>query len=307
MTIYNSLTRFAVPVFFMLSGLFLVNPQRENVAVGKRFVKLLVLFYIWSAFYAFQGVAVDALQGEFTAQAWTNAVERFIFGHTHMWFIQMLLGFYLLIPVARQLCAKKEAVQYYLILWVVFRYLIPLITGIFHLDTLQARVDSLGLDVLVGNFGYFMLGYYLRILDIRKEIRAVIYAMGMISVGLTAFLTVCECRASASYAEKWFSPASINILIMSTAIFLFFKYSRRLDNSRIKNAGKWAKLSGYTFFIYMFHVFIIDKLNLVGITTVSFPPVVSIPVLTVFTFAVSLLGAFIADHVPVLRKLVMLH
>lgn len=35
MTVYNSLTRFAVPVFFMLSGLFLVTPERENVVVGK--------------------------------------------------------------------------------------------------------------------------------------------------------------------------------------------------------------------------------------------------------------------------------
>lgn len=33
MTIYNSVTRFAVPIFFMLSGLFLVSPDREHVAV----------------------------------------------------------------------------------------------------------------------------------------------------------------------------------------------------------------------------------------------------------------------------------
>ena len=188
-----------------------------------------------------------------------------------------------------------------------FRYLIPLITGTFHLDTFQAKIDSLGMDILVGNFGYFMLGYYLSILDIRKEIRAVIYAMGVISVGLTAFLTIRTCRASGLYEEIWFSPASVNILIMSTAIFLFFKYTPCLDNVRIKHAGLWAVLSRYTFFVYMFHVFVIEKLNLIGITTVSFPAVVSIPVLTVFTFAVSMLGAFIADHIPVLRKIVMLH
>lgn len=307
MTIYNSFTRFAVPVFFMLSGLFLVSPQRENAAVGKRVLKLFILFYVWSAFYAFQGVAVDALQGEFKARAWQNAVERCIFGHIHMWFIQILIGFYLLIPIARHLCAKKEAVQYYLILWAIFRYLIPCLTGIFHLDILQARIDSLGMDILVGNFGYFLLGYYLSILDIRKEIRAVVYALGILSVGLTAFLTVRDCRASGTYMETWFSPASLNILIMSMAIFLFFKYNPIFDNSRVKKTDMWEKLSRYTFFVYMFHVFIIDKLNLIGITTVSFPAVISIPVLTVFTFLVSMLGAFIADHIPVIKKIVMLH
>ena len=307
MTIYNSFTRFAVPVFFMLSGLFLVNPQRENVAVGKRFLKLLVLFYIWSAFYAFQGVAVDALHGEFVEQAWKGAVERFIFGHIHMWFVHMLLGFYLLIPVARQLCAKKEAVQYYLMLWVVFQYLIPFITKMFHFTTFQAKIDSMGMNILVGNFGYFMLGYYLSVLDIRKEIRTIIYAMGIISVGLTPFLTIRECRASNLYVETWFSPASINILIMSVAIFVLFKYSPIFDGSRVKNASLWARLSKYTFFIYMFHMFVIEKLNLIGITTVSFPAIISVPVLTVFTFSVSLLGAFIVDHIPVLKKIIMLH
>lgn len=29
MTVYNSLTRFGVPVFFMLSGLFLLNPRKK--------------------------------------------------------------------------------------------------------------------------------------------------------------------------------------------------------------------------------------------------------------------------------------
>ena len=42
MTVYNSFTRFGVPVFFMLSGLFLLNPQKEmtshkwGMKVGKR-------------------------------------------------------------------------------------------------------------------------------------------------------------------------------------------------------------------------------------------------------------------------------
>lgn len=66
-------------------------------------------------------------------------------------------------------------------------------------------------------------------------------------------------------------------------------------------------LSGYTFFIYMFHMFIIEKLNLIGITTVSFPAVISIPAITLFTFGVSLFAAFVVSHIPFVRKIVMLH
>ncbi len=305
MTIYNSLTRFAVPVFFMLSGVFLAAPQRENDAVVKRVLKIVILFYIWSAFYAFQGVAVDILKDDFSQEVWRASIERFIFGHVHMWFLQMLCGFYILIPIARQICAKKEAVRYYVLLWILFRYLIPCLTSIFQLDTVQARIDSLGLDILVGNFGYFLLGYYLNMIDIKKQMRWIVYILGIVSVFMTAILTVWDCRKTGTYVETWFSPASINVLLMSIAVFTVFKYSIVFEKGR--KPYMWKKLANYTFFVYMFHMFIIEKLNLIGITTVSYPAIISIPVLTIFIFLVSLLGAFIVDHVKVLRKILMLH
>lgn len=305
MTVYNSLTRFAVPVFFMLSGLFLISPDRENKTLVKRVLKLVLLFYVWSAFYAFQGVAVDALTGNFAPETLNDAVERFIFGHVHMWFLQMLCGFYILTPVAKQICARKESVHYYLLLWAVFRYLLPCLTNAFHLYTLQARIDSLGMDILVGNFGYFLSGYYLNNIDIKKEVRRIIYIMGIVAVCLTAFLTVWDSRRSGTYVESWFSPASLNILVMSAAIFIFFKYANLFE--QMKKPALWIKLSGYTFFVYMFHMFIIEKLNLIGITTVSFPAVISIPAITLFTFGVSLFAAFVVSHIPFVRKIVMLH
>ncbi|MCI8846867.1 MAG: acyltransferase family protein [Lachnospiraceae bacterium] len=304
MTVYNSLTRFAVPVFFMLSGLFLVAPERENVAIGKRVLRLVMLFYVWSAFYAFQGIAVDTLKGAFSMEVFRAAVERFIFGHIHMWFLQILCGFYLLIPIARQISAKRETLRYYLLLWIVFRFLVPTLTEAFGLATLQARIDSLGLDMLVGNFGYFLLGYYLNTTNIRKKVRWCIYAMGIGAWILTPFLTVGSCIKSGTYVEKWFSPGSLNILVMTIAVFVFFQYGKAFE--QVKRADIWGKLSRYTFFVYMFHMFVLEKLNLVGITTVSYPAVISIPVMTVFIFIVSLFGAFVAGHIPFVRKIVML-
>ena len=159
-------------------------------------------------------MAIDALRGEVSKEVWTASVQRFIFGHTHMWFIQILIGFYILIPIARQICAKKDVLQYYLILWTVFKFLLPCLTDMFHLDTIQARIDSLGLDILVGNFGYFLLGYYLNVTDIKRKTRWIIYAMGIAAVAATAWLTVRDSIGMAAYVERWFSPASLNILII---------------------------------------------------------------------------------------------
>jgi len=100
------------------------------------------------------------------------------------------------------------------------------------------------MDILAGNFGYFLFGYYLNVIEIKKEVRYIIYTLVMGAVCLTAFLTVKDCRELGTYVEKWFSPASLNILVMSAAIFLFFKNCRLFD--RIKRINVWSKLSAYT-------------------------------------------------------------
>ena len=106
------------------------------------------------------------------------------------------------------------------------------------LDTFQARIDSLGLDILVGNFGYFLLGYYLNITDIGKKARRCIYAMGIAALLLTPFLTVQDCIKSGTYVEKWFSPGSLNILIMTIAIFVCFRYGKAFEQVKERIYGQ---------------------------------------------------------------------
>ena len=55
MTVYNAISRFAVPVFMMLSGTFMLEPKKDITIKGVllRFGKLLINFYIWAAFFCF--------------------------------------------------------------------------------------------------------------------------------------------------------------------------------------------------------------------------------------------------------------
>ena len=232
-------------------------------------------------------------------------MQRLVFGHHHMWFIQTLAGFYLLIPIARQICADQKILRYYLLLWVVFRFVLPHLIEIFHLYTFSAWINKFAsLEILVGYFGYFILGYYLNEVDIKKWLRYLIYSLGIIACCLTIILTIWRSRAEGTYISDWTSPSAINVLIMSISVFVFFKYSHFAITIGVV---PWGRISGYTFFIYMFHVFIIEKLNLVGINTVSYLPAVSVPIMTIFVFAICLLVAFLVEHIPVVKKLFMLH
>lgn len=75
----------------------------------KRFWKYLLNLYIWSAFYAFQGLIISIITKKtILEELWINSLERFMWGHYHMWFMFLVLGFYLLLPIANQIIANKK-------------------------------------------------------------------------------------------------------------------------------------------------------------------------------------------------------
>lgn len=307
MTVYNGQACFSVPIFFMSSGLFLVSPQKNMTAGNliKRILKLLLCFYVWSALYAFQGVFISAVRGDFSGEVLEAALRQFIFGHSHMWLIRTLIGFYLLIPIARQICESEKVLQYYLLLWAVFSFFLPLSIKLFKLWIFSAWINRFArLDILDGYFGYFILGYYLNKVDIKKGLRCLIYASGIVACFLTIFLTILESRFAGVYAESWMSPDSATVLIMSVAVFVFFKYNCFQFSKR---SFLWIKISNYTFFVYMFHMFVTEKLNMSGFSVIAFFPVISVPIITIFVFASGLLLAFVVDHIPFAKKIFMLH
>lgn len=304
MTIYNGLTRFAVPVFMMLSGGFLLDAQKKMSikTCFKRFVKYLLNFYIWSAFFAFQGIAIKIMAGkEITQTLWFSSLERFLWGHYHMWFVFLILGFYLVLPIIRKLAENKTVVEYYLILWVVTRFLIPSLTAIDKLNFIYVWIDKLEINLLIGYLGYFILGYYIREYGFSKKLRIGIYVVGLIGFIYSVVATITQSRIYGICVESYFSPSSWNILLFSVAIFTFFTYLKSVD------IWYWLvrKIAGCSFIIYMIHPFFIEKLNLIGVTTISFHCLWSIPVLTIGVFLGSLFVADIVKRIPCAKRLLI--
>lgn len=304
MTIYNSFTRFGVPVFLMLSGLFLLDPQKELSIKkwGARIGKLIVAFFVWSLFYAFQSVIYNGifLGGSVTEEMWSSALLRLIKGHGHMWFLVDLLGFYLLLPILRKICEDIRVTGYFLLLWVVFRFFVGTVLPYLGGETIIGIVSSMHLYFLTGYIGYFLGGYFLQKIDIPKWCRGVLYVLGAGSIAFTILKTLQDCRASRSYDDRWFSPNNINVLLLSIATFVFFKYAA-IPSRFIKT--RWVSvMASCTFFVYMVHPFFLEKLGLVGIKVIAYPVVLSIPIMTIGIFAVGMLAGWIVGKIPVIGK-----
>lgn len=305
MTVYHSFTRFGVPVFFMLSGMFLLDPQKEMTVHkwGIRVGKLVATFYLWSTFYAFQSVLFNGIKNGWnsvTGEMWSSAWTRFFMGHGHMWFLLDLLGFYLLLPVLRKVCEDIRVLGYFLLLWVIVRYVVTTMIPDFGRGLLLAGVTSMHLHILTGFIGYFMGGYFLLKVDIPKWFRYILYICGAGAIGFTIVKTLYDCRATQLYDERWFSPSNVNVLIFSIAVFVFFKYitvPKKISDSKLIPV-----MAKSTFFVYMIHPFFIEKLGLMGIKVISYPVYLSIPILSVVIFAASMLGGWIVAKIPVIGK-----
>ncbi|MDE6700876.1 MAG: acyltransferase family protein [Acetatifactor sp.] len=307
MTVYNSFTRFAVPVFFMLSGLFLLDPDRE-LPVKKWALKIFRLvagFYIWSLFYAFQSVIFNGLRNGFDSvdqKMWSDAVTRLVMGHGHMWFLLDLLGFYLLLPVFRKVCEDIRVMGYFLLLWVIVRFLVVTVFPGLAGGMLLAWVTAQHLYMLTGYIGYFLGGYFLNKISIPKGGRLVLYISGLGALIFTMVKTIVDCRATESYDDHWFLPSNLNILILSAAVFVLCKHMEvpqcLTDSRLVRNMAK------STFFVYMIHPFCIEKLNLVGIKVTAYPVLLSIPVMTVGIFVIGMFLGWIVGKIPIVGETV---
>ena len=88
---------------------------------------------------------------------------------------------------------------------------------------------------------------------------------------------------------------------MSTAVFVLFRYLLGVSDERSRRQ-RFSGVAKVSFGIDLVHVFFLMLLRNFGITALSFPPVLSVPVLTAAVFLASLAAAWLLSKVPFVGK-----
>ena len=120
-SLFDSLVRACVPLFIVASS-YLQFPLHYSSGefLRRRTVRVLVPFLLWSAIYAF-------VWGN-PAENFQNLLLNFNYSAGHLWFVYMLIGVYLLMPLLSPWAEKvgKRELQVYLGIWA-FTTIIPLL------------------------------------------------------------------------------------------------------------------------------------------------------------------------------------
>ena len=307
----DSAVRWGVPVFVMISGaLFLDNnkPLTLKKLYGKNILRIVTAFIFWSAVYA----TYNVLNGK----SLRDGILMFVRGNYHLWFLFMIAGLYVIVPLLRKIAASKSATQYFIVIGFIFSFLIPRTINLLQtlkiphttdlLKAISAAFDNVYFNFTSGFVLYFVLGYYISHYDIKKPLRIVAYVIGVVAYLFTALFTDWISLRDNKANADFFENHTINVLLLAVAVFIFAKYVL----SKIELKGLASKLisffSKYSFGVYLVHILVLDIFKTkLEITTLSFHPVISIIVLTVAVATISYAISFILNHIPILKKYIV--
>ncbi|QCR34269.1 acyltransferase [Lysinibacillus sp. SGAir0095] len=293
--IINSATRWSVPIFFMISGALLLNSKREfdlNFFLKKRFSKILIPFLFFSIFY-------------FLVSSQTVDIRHFIVGlanngiATHLWFFYALIAVYLFAPILIIFVkhSNEKINIYILIVWFTLCSIVPFINSMIPI----LNINNFG--VFGTYLGYFLLGYVLFNRSFKKTERLIIYFMGIVGYLMTFIVTHFYSLKAGSFYSILYEYYSPNVLFMSIAIFVFFKYA---FNFKMKRTKLLTKISALTFGVYLMHPFFLQYFRESSYLNFLYKDhlIVTTPFIAILVFSLCVIVAFIISLIPVLKKVV---
>ena len=304
LNLYDGLAHWCVPVFVMLSGMFLLDPG-HSLPLSKllgHILRIAVALAVWGTAYAV------VWQFQLYGVSWAGvrtALYQVLLGKTsfHLWFLYMLIGLYLVTPILRAFVrgASRGDFHWFFLLVFVFTFLIPTVLRLRPSQTLSLYVNNLNLKLVLGYVGYYVLGYYLKAYSLSRPAEYLIYVLGILGAAVTVGGTAWLSQQRGMLVQTLYNYDSPNIALMSAAVFVFFRYVLGVseERSRRQRVSGVAKIS---FGIYLVHVFFLILLRHFGITALSFVPALSVPVLSAAVFLGSFTVAWPLSKLPLAGK-----
>lgn len=339
----GSLMRASVPLFVMMTAVVHMPSlqRRDNLSLApfyrKRIGRLVLPLVFWSLALPVMmwgytqyinpssaNAIIDAA-GYTPSAMWTKLttwVFNFNFDTTPLWYLYMLVGLYLVMPIVFSWLhrASRQDVRVFLLVWVIsmmmpwLRLFAPLLgyEGNYGHMGIWGECDwnPFGLFYYVSGFvGYLVLAYYLITWPLRlsrRKLTAIFLPVFLVGYAVTfaGFLMIQNYYpGDYAYLEMIWYFCGINVLMMTLPIFLFA--SRFIADARLGLSGRkmLSYLASLTFGIYLCHFpFEFVAYDLLDIPSLA--PWLRIIAGSLITFAAAAVLTALFRAVPGLRRLI---
>lgn len=299
---YRSIRTWCVPVFVMLSGMFLLPPTKVisfETLYSKYILRILAGLCFWSLVYALVFWIIP--QGTITANAILKGFKTY-----HLWFLYMILGLYLVLPLIKSFVAtaNNALLLYTVVLFFVFGVNMAVFNELAPMRHFTSLYAHFNMKLVLGFTGYFVLGYFLAIYKFSKRLRLVLYALGLAGLVISMIWNgrITETMQSRGAAHFYLVFMTTYTFFMSVAVFVWCKYNRAMLKWPARGQGFVHFLAERVFGIYFLHVLWIYALRQLNLEQLTADAWWYQPVMAVVVFSLSLLTTVMLERIPGFKK-----
>ena len=305
---YDSINRYGVPVFVMISGVLFLNTDKENDV--KRLwlhsiLRIAVIYVVWNyIYYAYQSIFIWNF--DFLHQGAVRTVTGIAYASDHLWYLGMLVGLYALSPVVKSYLkhASKQNVEYFLFLFLVFEVLIQTMSIILNSSLVNKLAGTFTVAELTGYMGYFVLGWYLAKHGLPKYLKITVYISLPVDIALNYMISMKLTERAGSYDAGVYDCFGLFTFLEAVAIFVFvFDITKKKKFSR-RAVGILRNISKDTLGIYLMHMLPVDWLYRNGYFVKFLPSIIWVLPLSLAIYIACLAVSALLRRIPYVGRYV---
>lgn len=300
---YNSIARVCVPLFFMISGIFLLKGEYDRMKYIARIKRFVLILVVWSVIYYLDNYG-------FTLKNAGKIFVQSIFNPSmtsrHLWFMYAIIGIYIALPFIQNMCKNmtREQENMFLILWVVLSGLdsvyVPLASRYVGMDlTVSYPVPIINATYYLG---YFVVGHiiYERCREVkqRKKITGLCVFSYLVATVLSVAITYLVSMHDHKYFDAMTWYRGILVIAASVALFILIV----VNEEKIKGSVI-LKLSELSFGVYLVHYIFVSEI-VERWEVVELNPILFIPLITLGVYVASLMVCWVLKRIPVLKWMI---
>lgn len=260
-SLIDSAFRCSVPLFVMASSYLLLPLQQDTASFYKRrFMRVVVPFAIWSLLYA----TLPYLWGDMSAadvkEALWQLLTNFNGASGHLWFIYMLLGLYLFMPVLSPWLERvgRRGEEAFLAVWLLttFWHYLKLFVPTLYGECYWNEFHTFW--YFSGFIGYLVLAHYIR-QHIHWSRRRSLWCGGLLFAAGYAFTAIVFYRRTFTadtlqQLELSWRFCSFNVVMLTAGAFLML---RQCTCGKGRLYAVVQEISRLSYGIYLMHIFLL--------------------------------------------------
>lgn len=318
---WGSLVRACVPLFVMISGVLLL-PVRDPMATfyKKRLSKVIIPLIFWSIVAPLLYLAYQHIEPSVAVYNIITFPLNFNYTTTPLWYMYMLVGLYLVIPIISPWVqqASRREIKTVLYIWGATMFL-PYLQLLLPFVGYEGNYGNTGLlgvcdwnaygtfYYFSGFLGYILLAHYMVKYPLNMSWpKTLALALPLFIVGfcITYFGFVATQHyypGDFAYLEIVWYFTGINVFMMTFALFAIMQ---KIEIRSARTAHMLNRIASLTFGIYLCHFFIVLLGYDFVYNYIPVAPYLQIPLISILAFCVSALVVWLLQRLPFNKYLI---